>query len=114
MAGSTEFDIRYSCSSVPFHIPVAKGAVQTDCFFVMNMIEKNGLIDRYPSVDWKNSIEHTFGLNLISMVGDSRNEENYYDNKKNTKEPLHNTNLYLSLRVCQEKIQEISEKSRYL
>jgi hypothetical protein len=104
MAGSTEFDIRNPSSAVSFDITVAKGTVQTDCFFVMNMIEQDGLINGYPSVDWKNSIEHTFGLNLISMVGDSRNEENYYDNKKNTKEPLHNTNLYLSLRVCQEKI----------
>jgi len=32
---------------------VAKGTVQTDCFFVMNVIEKNGLIDRYPSIDGK-------------------------------------------------------------
>jgi hypothetical protein len=104
MTGPTELDVWNSSNTIPLHISVAESTVQIGGFLVMDMIEKNGLIDRYPSVDWKNSIEDTFGLNLISMVGDSRNEENYYDNKKNTKEPLHNTNLYLSLRVCQEKI----------
>jgi hypothetical protein len=53
VAGSAEFDIGYSCSAVPFRIPVAEGTVQTDCFFVMDMIEKNGLIDRYPGIDGK-------------------------------------------------------------
>jgi hypothetical protein len=104
MTGPTEFDVWNPCNPIPLHISVAESTVQIGGFLVMDMIEKNGLIDRYPSVDWKNSIEDTFGLNLISMVGDSRNEENYHDNKKNTKEPLHNTNLYLSLRICQEKI----------
>jgi hypothetical protein len=53
MAGATEFDIWYSCGSVPLYIPVAEGTVQTDCFFVMNVIEKNGLINGYPSIDGK-------------------------------------------------------------
>jgi hypothetical protein len=53
MAGSAEFDIWYPCSSVPFHIPVAEGTVQTDSFFVMDMIEEDGLIDRYPSKNGK-------------------------------------------------------------
>jgi hypothetical protein len=53
VARATEFDIWYSSSAVPFHIPVAKGTVQTDCFFVMNMIKKNGLIDGDPSINGK-------------------------------------------------------------
>jgi hypothetical protein len=53
MAGSTEFDIWNPSSAVPFHVPVAEGTVQTDCFFVMNMIEKDGLIDRHPSINGK-------------------------------------------------------------
>jgi hypothetical protein len=76
VAGATEFDIGYSCSAVPFHIPVAESTVQTDCFFVMNMIEKNGLIDRYPSIDRKDREENLFGLDLKSMVGNDGKEEN--------------------------------------
>jgi len=53
VAGSTEFDVWYSCSAVSFHIPMAEGTVQTDSFFVMNMIEKNGLIHRYPGINGK-------------------------------------------------------------
>jgi hypothetical protein len=53
MAGATEFDIRNPGSAVSFHIPVAEGTVQTDGFFMMNMIEKNGLIDRYPGINGK-------------------------------------------------------------
>jgi hypothetical protein len=45
VAGPTEFDIRNPSRTISFHIPVAEGTVQADCFFVMNMIEKNGLID---------------------------------------------------------------------
>jgi hypothetical protein len=69
MAGSTEFDIWYPCSSVPFHIPVAEGTVQTDCFFVMNMIEKDGLIYRHPAINGKDGEEDFFGLDLKSIVG---------------------------------------------
>jgi hypothetical protein len=53
MASATEFDIRNPSSAVPFHIPVAEGTVQTDCFLVMNMIKKNGLIDGNPSINGK-------------------------------------------------------------
>jgi len=53
MASATELDIRNPSSTVPFHVPVAEGTVQADCFFVMNMIEKNGLIDRYPGINGK-------------------------------------------------------------
>jgi hypothetical protein len=104
MTGPTEFDVWNPCNPIPFHISVAESTVQIGGFLMMDMIEKNGLIDRYPSINWKNSIEDAFGLNLISMVGNNGKKENQNDNKKNTKEPLHNTNLYLSLRICQEKI----------
>jgi hypothetical protein len=55
---------------------VAEGTVQTDCFFVMNMIEKNGLIDRYPGIDGKDREEDLFGLDLKSMVGNDCKKRN--------------------------------------
>jgi hypothetical protein len=69
MAGSTEFDIWDSGSSVPFHISVAEGTVQADRLFVMDMIEKDGLIDRYPTINGKDGKEDLFGLDPKSMVG---------------------------------------------
>jgi len=76
VAGSTELDIWYSCSAIPFHIPVAEGTVQTDCFFVMNVIKKNGLINGYPSINGKDREEDLFGLDLKSMVGNDGKNEN--------------------------------------
>jgi hypothetical protein len=76
MAGSAEFDIWYPCSSVPFHIPVAEGTVQTDSFFVMDMIEEDGLIDRYPSKNGKDGEEDLFGLDPKSMVGNDGKKGN--------------------------------------
>jgi len=55
---------------------MAEGTVQTDCFFVMNMIKKNGLINRNPSVNWKDRKEDAFGLNPKSIVGNDGKEEN--------------------------------------
>jgi hypothetical protein len=76
MAGSTELDIWDSCSSVPFHISVAEGTVQADSFFVMNMIEKYGLIDGYPSINGKDGKEDLFGLDPKSMVGNDGKKGN--------------------------------------
>jgi hypothetical protein len=104
MTGPTELDVWNSSNTMPLHISVAESTVQIGGFLMMDVIEKNGLIHRYPSINWKNSIEDVLGLNLISVVGNNGKKENQNDNKKNTKEPLHNTNLYLSPRVCQEKI----------
>jgi len=35
----------------------------------VDMIEKDGLIDRFPSKDWKDREKNPFGLNLKPMVG---------------------------------------------
>ncbi len=83
MASPTEFDIWYSCSAVPFHIPVTEGTVQIDCIFMMNMIKKNGLINGYPGVNGKDGEKDFFGLNLKSMIGNDGKKEN--DNQQSEK-----------------------------
>jgi len=83
MAGSTEIDIRNSSSAVPLHVPVAEGAIQIGNFFVMNMIEENGLINRRPGIDGKDGEKNLFGLRLKSMVGNDgkKENENHYGEK---------------------------------
>jgi hypothetical protein len=89
VAGSAEFDVGYSCGAIPFDIPVAKSAVQTSCFFVMNMIEENGLIDRNPGINWKDRKEEAFRLNLKSMVGNRGKKENKNNSSEKTQFLLH-------------------------
>jgi hypothetical protein len=89
MAGSTEFDIRNPSSAVSFDITVAKGAVQTDCFFVMNMIEQDGLINGYPSINGKDREEDLFGLDLKSMVGNDSKKEDKNNSSEKTQFLLH-------------------------
>jgi len=48
MAGLTELNVWNPCDTIPFDIPVAEGTVQMDSLFVMNMIKKNRLLDRFP------------------------------------------------------------------
>ena len=76
MARTTEVDIRDPSSAIHFHIPVAEGTVQMDCFFMTNVIEKNRLINRHPSINGKNGEEDLFGLDLKSMIGNDGEEEN--------------------------------------
>jgi hypothetical protein len=89
VTGPTEFNVWNSCSAVPFHITVAEGTVQTDCFFVMNVIEEDGLINRNPSINWKDRKEDAFGLNLKSMVGNSGKKENKENSQQKAKFLLH-------------------------
>jgi len=84
MAGSTEFDIWNPSSAVSFDITVAKGTVQTDSFFVMNMIEEDGLVDRNPGIDWKDGEEDLFGLNFKLIVGNDGKKENKNNSSKKT------------------------------
>jgi len=69
MAGSAELYVWNPGDTVFAYVPVAERAVQVGYFFVMNMIEKNGLIYGYPTIDWKDGIEYAFGLKSIPMVG---------------------------------------------
>jgi hypothetical protein len=48
MAGLTELNIWNPCGPIPFDIPMAEKTVQMGYFFVMNMVEEDGLIDRFP------------------------------------------------------------------
>jgi hypothetical protein len=43
------------------------------------MIEKDGLIDRHPSINGKDGKEDLFGLNPKSIVGNDGKEENEND-----------------------------------
>ena len=71
MTGSTELNVWNSSDTVPFDIAVAERTVQMGYFFVMNMIEKDRLIDRFPREDWKDREENTFGLDLKSMIANN-------------------------------------------
>jgi hypothetical protein len=51
MTGSTEFNVWNPCGTIPFDIAVTEKTVQMGCFFVVDMIEKDGLIDRFPRKD---------------------------------------------------------------
>jgi hypothetical protein len=51
MTGSTEFNVWNPCGTIPFDIAVTEKTVQMGCFFVVDMIEKDGLIDRFPGKD---------------------------------------------------------------
>ena len=53
MTGSTEFNVWNPCNTIPFDIAVAECTVQMGYFFVVDMIEKDRLIDRFPGKDWK-------------------------------------------------------------
>jgi hypothetical protein len=45
MTGSTELNVWNPCNTISLYIAMAEGTVQTDRFFVVDMIEENGLID---------------------------------------------------------------------
>lgn len=72
-----------------FYVTVAEGTIQISCFFVMNMIEEDGLIDRYPAINGENGEEDLFGLYLKSMVGNSGKKENKDNSQQKAKFPLH-------------------------
>jgi hypothetical protein len=82
---------------------MAEGTVQTDRFFVVDMIEENGLIDWNPGINWKDGVEDTFRLNPKSIVGNSGEEKYENNSKKKEKGLLHIYNLYLEKSVCQVK-----------
>ena len=71
MAGSTELNVWNPRGTIPFDIAVAERTVQMGCFFVMDMIEKDGLIDRFPREYWKDREENSFGLDLKSIIGNN-------------------------------------------
>jgi hypothetical protein len=73
---------------------VAESAVQLDCLFVVNMIEKDGLIDRYPREDREDGKEDTFGLNLKSMIGNNGKKKNQDNGYEKTQKSPHINNLY--------------------
>jgi len=103
MAGSTEFNVWNSCSTISFDIAVAEGTVQIDPLFVNEMVEQNGLIDGLPSKDREDSKKDFFCLILISMEGDGskKNQDN-----KNEKviESFHTYFIILDgISLCQEK-----------
>jgi hypothetical protein len=53
----------------------------------MDMIEKNGLVHKYPAKNWKNGIKNGFGLKSIAIVSNDGEEEDQ-DNKNNKDESL--------------------------
>jgi hypothetical protein len=63
---------------------MAEGAAQIDCLFMMDMIEKNGLVDRGPRKNRKDGEEDTFCLDPKSMVGNDRKEEKEDNNDENS------------------------------
>jgi hypothetical protein len=71
MAGLAEFNVWNSCNTIPFNIPVAECAVQMGYLFMVNMIKKDRLLDRFPREDRKDRKEETFGRILKSMIGNS-------------------------------------------
>ena len=71
MAHLAEFDIGNPRNTVSFHEAVAESAIQLGNLFVMNMIEKDRLIDRFPREDWKDREENSFGLDLKSIIGNN-------------------------------------------
>jgi hypothetical protein len=75
MTGSTEFNVWNSCNTIPFNIPVAECTVQMGYLFVVNMIEKDRLLDRFPREDRKDRKEGLFSLDLKSMIGNDGEEK---------------------------------------
>jgi hypothetical protein len=74
---------------------VTEGTVQMGYLLMMDMIEENGLIDRYPREDWKDGKEDIFGLNPKSIVGNNGKKENDDNNNKKANPLSHTYNLYL-------------------
>jgi hypothetical protein len=82
MTNSTDLDVWNPCRSIAFHVSMTEGTVQIDFLFVDDMIEKDGLIDRFPRKDREDREEDTFGLNLKSMVGNNGKKKDQNDSNE--------------------------------
>jgi hypothetical protein len=82
MTGSTELNVWNPCGTISFDIAVTECAIQIGCLFVVDMIEKDGLIDRFPRKDREDREEDTFGLNLKSMVGNNGKKKKQNDSNE--------------------------------
>jgi hypothetical protein len=51
MAGLTELNIWNPCHTIPFGITMAESTVQMGYFLMMNVVEEDRLIDRFPRED---------------------------------------------------------------
>jgi len=79
VTGSTKFNVWNPCGTIPFDIAVTERTVQIDFLFVNKMIEKDGLIDRFPRKDREDREEDSFGLNLKSMIRNNGKKKDQYD-----------------------------------
>ena len=61
---------------------MTEGTVQIDFLFVDDMVEKDGLIDRFPRKDWEDWKEDTFGANPKSMVGNNGKKKDQNDSNE--------------------------------
>jgi hypothetical protein len=82
MAGSTEFDVRNCCGTVPLYIAVAEGAVQFRDFPVMEVIEPDGLVDRHPGKDGRDRIKEAFCLKSETIIGNGGDPRDENQNKE--------------------------------
>jgi hypothetical protein len=93
MAGVTEFDIRDSCDTVPFHMAMTEGAVQARDLLVMDVIESDGLIDRDAGKNGEDRIKDTFCLSAESIVSDGGKQGDEDEGNEKIKPFLHINNL---------------------
>jgi hypothetical protein len=94
MTGPTEFNVWNSCNTIPFNIPVAECTVQMGYLFMVNMIKKDRLLDRFPREDWEDRKEEMFDRILKSIIGNSSEKKNEDNGNEKAEEPFHIYNLY--------------------
>jgi hypothetical protein len=89
MTSLTELDIGNPCNPIHLYKAVTEGTVQMYHLFVMDMVEKDGLIDGSPGKNWKDGEEDVFGLNKKSIVGNNGKKKNDDNNNKKGKSLFH-------------------------
>jgi len=103
MAHSTELNVWNSCSAVVADVLMAKKAIQTGDFLVVNVIKTDGLIDRFASQNWEDREDKRFRRNPKAMPSNRGDEKNQDDSHKKAN-LLHHFSLFASLQICQVKI----------
>ncbi len=92
MAGPAEFDVRNGCDTVPLHVSVAEGAVQFGHFFVMDVVEPDGLLDRNPGKNTKDCIKEAFCVKAESIIGNGSKQGEKNENEQED-DPFFHVNL---------------------
>jgi hypothetical protein len=101
VASSTEFDVRDTGSPVLFCVLVAERAVKFHNFFVMVMIENDGLIHGGPGKNWEQTEEDPFRFDLKSLVSDDSNKDEAKSDCETQELSFHSISLLVQREIGQ-------------